>query len=83
MDVQVHDVGVQVGLGAPHRVEDLLARHDLAGVADQVAEEREFARRELDAPIAGAGDVAELVELEQADGDARLDWTPRGVGRAP
>ncbi len=66
MDVEVDHVGIDVRFRTPHRVEDLLAGEDLTGVADQVTEEREFARGEVDRPVADLGDVTELVEAEIA-----------------
>src|SRR5262245_7364289 len=59
-------------LVAPDLIEDLLAGHDLAGVRDEIPQEVEFARREVDA-LAGAlrlvrpeidVDVADLACLE-------------------
>ena len=64
MDIQVDDVRVDVRLRAPHRIEDLLSCEDLAGMADEVAEQCELAGRQVDRPVADLGDVTELVEAQ-------------------
>ena len=78
-DVEVDDVRVDVGLGAPDRIQDLLARDDPALVADQVGQQSKLARGEIHALLPDPGDVALLVELEIAGREARR----RGDGRAP
>ena len=54
-------------LVAPDLVEDLLARHDLSGVRDEVAEQIEFARRELDALAGAVRLVGAEIDLDVAD----------------
>ena len=66
VDVQVHDVGVDVRLGAPDRVQDLLPRHDAPLLADEVAEQRVLPRRQVLRRIAHDHAVADRVELDVA-----------------
>jgi hypothetical protein len=75
---------------APDLVEDLLARDHLPGVLDEVAEQVEFARRELDARLAAARLVQLEVDLDVADLDrvrppasaGRCGAAPRARARA-
>src|SRR6185369_14610759 len=57
---------------APDLVEDLLARDDLAGVRDQVAEQIELARGEVDPLPAAVRLVRAEIDLDVADA-ARLE----------
>ena len=81
MDVQVDDVRVDVRLRAPDGVEDLLPGEDLAGMADEVAEQGELAGRQVDRPVADLGDVPELVELEVAGREPRRPRRRPAAGR--
>src|SRR4051812_36074599 len=47
-DVDVEHLGARVELEAPHRVEELLARQHLVGMPQQMGEQLELARREVD-----------------------------------
>src|ERR687896_287141 len=51
-NVHVDDVRAWLVVRCPDRGEDLGARYDLIGMAHQVLEERELARRELDEAVA-------------------------------
>ena len=81
MDIQVDDVRVDVRLRAPHRIEDLLSREDLAGMADEEAEQCELARRQVDRPVTDLGDVTELVEAQVAGLERSLGRTRRSPAR--
>src|SRR4029079_2633232 len=52
-DVHVDDVGGALEVGVPDVLDQVRPRDDVAGVAREVLEQREFARRELDR-LAGA-----------------------------
>ena len=78
VDVQVHHVRVDVGLRAPDGIEDLVPGDHLAGVADQVPEERVLARRQVDRPVADLGGMAKLVEFEVAAASEARSCRPAG-----
>src|SRR5438128_2369289 len=47
-DVDVHGPRLDINIMAPHRVEQLLARKDPPGIPQQMAQEAEFRRAEMD-----------------------------------
>src|SRR5580700_8090699 len=52
VDVNVHDVRHRIAGQIPDMFDDLCARHALTGVAQQVSQQSEFLRSELDRPAA-------------------------------
>src|SRR5438093_9188975 len=66
---------------APHLIEDLLARDDLAGVRDKVTEEIELAGGEIDPPPGAVGLMGAEIDLDVADA-ACLEAGRPGAGPA-
>src|SRR5579875_3281824 len=67
MNVRVDNVRSQVGIVAPHGVENLVSSENLPGVAHQEFQERKLPRRELDETSIPSRLVPHQVEHEIAN----------------
>ena len=65
-DVHLDDVRVALEVDAPHVVEDLGLRRDVAVLAHQELEQRELARGQPDVGVAAARAARAGVELERS-----------------
>ena len=83
VDVQVDDVRVDVRLRSPDRIEDLLARHHLARMAHEVAEQCELAGREVLALGAGRDADAQGVEDDVASHESLVAALGGTAGQGP
>src|SRR5215471_4930728 len=71
-DIDVDDVGGRIEMKVPYVLEQHGARHDSAFVADQIFEQLEFPRKELDFTPAPARGPRHEIDLEIADAQHRL-----------
>ena len=79
-DVRVDRAGVRVILIAPHRIQQAVAAERFRGMGDEVGEQGELLRRELDGAAGAPYLVAANVDLDVAE---PIDVRGAGLRRTP
>src|SRR5690348_13359329 len=79
-DMDVDGAQLDLGIAAPHRIEQLLAREDAAGPLEEEAQQAELRRAEMDR-LAGAADAMRR-EIEREIAEAQDFGIARRAGAA-